>query len=139
MVYQSKLLLRVTKQPSINQGTSNAGEQFTALIPTMGTTVPPVGTTSSVSTPPPINPSPLIRNVLQSATDDTRLNQSLANASNHDSNELFHTAASSNQNLSQTILETNAEDVSIQNEGVTEDEVEYDNDFLYEDTADREQ
>ena len=38
-------------------------------------------------------------------------------------------------------METNPEDVTIPNEGIVdmEDEVEYENDFLYEDTAEREQ
>ena len=119
----------------------SAEEQSTTPVPTTGTSVPSVGASSLVSTVPPVNPSPLIRNVLQSTTDDRRLNQPLGNASNHDSNESFHTAASSNPNPSQTILETNAEDVSIPHEGIidVEDEVEYENDFLYEDTADREQ
>lgn len=125
---------------SINDAASSAGEQSTDHTLSICTTAP------SIATSPSINPSPLIRNVLESGTDTTTSNvnniQSIANASNHDSNESFDTAASSNRNVSgEAVLESNAEDVSIPNEGVIEmeDELEHENDFIYEDTADREQ
>ena len=123
--------------PPINPAASNTGNQSTAPIPSTGSTTAP-----SIDTSPSINSSPLIRNVLESGTNTTINNSSLADASNHDSNESFHTATSTNPQAStETVLETNAESVSIPNEGVIdmEDEVEHDNDFLYEDTANREQ
>ena len=108
---------------SINDAASSAGEQSSDRTLSICTTAP------SIATSPSINPSQLIRNVLESGTDTTTSNvnnnQSLVNDSNHDSNESFDTAASSNRNVSgETVLESNAEDVSIPNEGIIEMEDE---------------
>ena len=95
-----------------------------------------------------IAPAPTNTPAAESETDRVQVESpTLASSSNHNSSESFHTAASLNNTSNDSrselvrILETNPEDVTIPNEGIVdmEDEVEYENDFLYEDTAEREQ
>ena len=132
--------LQTQPQPESMVGASSAeAAPVTAPSPSIADTITE-GDDSDAPVPPP--PPPNTMTVNKSTNKELR---TLGNFTSHDSAESFHTApAVSEQHPPEpnsTVLETNPEDVFIPNEGVVdiEDELEYENYFLYEDSAEREQ
>ncbi len=106
--------------------------------------VPPPPPPNTMNNDAPIPPPPPNTMTVNKSTNDELL--TLGNSTSHDSAESFHTAPAVSEEQhppepNSTVLENNPEDMFMPNEGVVdiEDELEYENDFLYEDSAEREQ